>query len=155
MRPHRQQPTRLPRPWDSPGKNTGVGCHFLLQCMQVKSEREVAQLHPTLSDPITAAHQAPPSMGFSSKSTGVGCHCLLLYLSLTITNPLSFHAHTFGEQICTSHFPCCVGTWPSIYTLLPLCTYLLSTTIFFIIVQAYLFTSKMITKFPILICLSN
>ena len=40
--PHRRQPTRLPRPWDSPGKNTGVGCHFLLQCMEVKSEREVA-----------------------------------------------------------------------------------------------------------------
>ena len=50
VRPHRQQPTRLPRPWDSPGKNTGVGCHFLLQCMKVKSEREVAQLCPTLSD---------------------------------------------------------------------------------------------------------
>ena len=43
MRPHRRQPTRLPRPWDSPGKNTGVGCHFLLQCMKVKSESEVAQ----------------------------------------------------------------------------------------------------------------
>ena len=50
MRPHRWQPTRLPHPWDSPGKNTGVGCHFLLQCMQVKSESEVAQLCPTLSD---------------------------------------------------------------------------------------------------------
>ena len=49
VRPHRRQPTRLPRPWDSPGKNTGVGCHFLLQCMKVKSEREVAQscLTPT------------------------------------------------------------------------------------------------------------
>ena len=46
------QPTRLHRPWDSPGKNTGVGCHFLLQCMKVKSEREVAQLCPTLSDPM-------------------------------------------------------------------------------------------------------
>ena len=44
VRPHRQQPTRLPRPWDSEGKNTGVGCHFLLQCMKVKSESEVAQL---------------------------------------------------------------------------------------------------------------
>ena len=43
MRPHRRQPTRLPHPWDSPGKNTGVGCHFLLQCMKVKSESEVAQ----------------------------------------------------------------------------------------------------------------
>ena len=50
VRPHRQQPTRLPRPWDSPGKNTGVGCHFLLQCMKVKSESEVAQSCLTLSD---------------------------------------------------------------------------------------------------------
>ena len=49
-RPHRPQPTRLPRPWDSPGKNTGVGCHFLLQCMKVKSESEVAQLCLTLSN---------------------------------------------------------------------------------------------------------
>jgi len=52
VRPHRRQPTRLPRPWDSPGKNTGVGCHFLLQCMKVKSESEVAQSCPTLSDPM-------------------------------------------------------------------------------------------------------
>ena len=51
VQPHRQQPTRLPRPWDSPGKNTGVGCHFLLQCMKVKSESEVVQSCPTLSDP--------------------------------------------------------------------------------------------------------
>ena len=52
VRPHRWQPTRLPRPWDSPGKNTGVGCHFLLQCMKVKSESEVAQSCPTPSDPM-------------------------------------------------------------------------------------------------------
>ena len=52
VRPHRQQPTRLCRPWDFPGKNTGVGCHCLLQCMKVKSESEVAQSCPTLSDPI-------------------------------------------------------------------------------------------------------
>ena len=52
VRPHRWQPTRLPRPWDSPGKNTGVGCRFLLQCLKVKSEREVAQSCPTLSDPV-------------------------------------------------------------------------------------------------------
>ena len=51
MRPHRWQPTRLLRPWDSPGKNTGVGCHFLLQCMKVKSESEVAQSCQTLCDP--------------------------------------------------------------------------------------------------------
>ena len=52
MRPHRWWPTRLPRPWDSPGKNTGVSCHFLLQCMKGKSESEVTQLCPTLSDPM-------------------------------------------------------------------------------------------------------
>ena len=52
VRSHRRQPTRLPRPWDSPGKNTGVGCHFLLQCRKVKSESEVARSCPTLRDPM-------------------------------------------------------------------------------------------------------
>ena len=52
VRPHRWQPTRPHCPWDSPGKNTGVGCHFLLQCMKVKSKSEVAQLCLTLSDPM-------------------------------------------------------------------------------------------------------
>ena len=52
VRPHRRQPTRLHRPWDFPGKNTGVGCHFLLQCMKVKSKSEVAQSCLTLSDPM-------------------------------------------------------------------------------------------------------
>ena len=51
MWPHRRQPTRLCCPWDSPGKNTGVGCYFLLQCMKVKSESEVAQSWLTLRDP--------------------------------------------------------------------------------------------------------
>ena len=51
VQPHRWQSTRLPRPQDNPGKNSGVGCHFLLQCMKVKSESEVAQWCPTLSDP--------------------------------------------------------------------------------------------------------
>ena len=52
VRPHRRQPTRLLCPWDSPGKNTGVGCRFLLQCMKVKSESEVTQSCPTLHDPM-------------------------------------------------------------------------------------------------------
>ena len=52
VRPHRRQPTRLPHRWDSPGKNTGVCCHFLLQRVKVKSESEVSQLCPTLSDPM-------------------------------------------------------------------------------------------------------
>ena len=56
---------RLPCPWDSPGENTGVGCHFLLQCMKVKSESEFAQSCRPSATPWTAAFQAPPSMGFS------------------------------------------------------------------------------------------
>ena len=52
VQPHRWQATRLPRPWDSPGNNTGLGCHFLIQCMKVKSESEVTQSCPTLSDPM-------------------------------------------------------------------------------------------------------
>ena len=63
VRPHRRQPTRLPRPWDSPGKNTGVGCHFLLQCRKVKSEREL--LSRVWCSATPSAYQAPPSMGFS------------------------------------------------------------------------------------------
>ena len=59
VRPHRQQPTRLPRPWESPGKNTGMGCHFLLQSIKVKTESEVAQLCLTLSDPMD--HSLPGS----------------------------------------------------------------------------------------------
>ena len=72
VRPHRQQPTRLPRPWDSPGKNTGVGCHFLLQCMKVKSESEVAQSCPTLSDPIDCSLPGSSTHGFSRQEDWSG-----------------------------------------------------------------------------------
>ena len=76
---HRRQPTRLPRPWDSPGKNTGVGCQFLLQCRKVKNESEVAQSCP-VSD-SSRPHGLQPTRllcpwKFPGKSTGVGCHCL-------------------------------------------------------------------------------
>ena len=72
-------PTRLPHPWDSLGKNTGVGCHFLLQCMKVKSESEVTQSCPTVRP-----HRRQPTgllcpWDFPGKSTGVGCHCLPRY----------------------------------------------------------------------------
>ena len=63
VRPHRRQPTRFPCPWDSPGKNTGVGCHFLLQCMKVKSESEVAHSYPTLSDPMDCSPPGPSVHG--------------------------------------------------------------------------------------------
>ena len=52
VQPHRRQPTRLPRPWDFPGKNSGMGCHFLLRCLKVKSESEVTQSYLTISDPM-------------------------------------------------------------------------------------------------------
>ena len=65
LRPHRRQPTRLPRPWDSPGKNTGVGCHFLLQCMKGKVKVKSLGRVRLLATPWPAAHRAPPSMGFS------------------------------------------------------------------------------------------
>ena len=79
VRPHKQQPTRLPLPWDSSGKNTGVGCHFLLQCMKVKSESEVAQSCLTLSDPENCSLSGSSiPWDFPGKSTGVGHQCLLL-----------------------------------------------------------------------------
>ena len=65
VRPHRRQPTRLPRPWDSPGKNTGVGCHFLLQCRKVKSESEVAQSYPTPSNPMDCSPPGSSIHGIS------------------------------------------------------------------------------------------
>ena len=76
--PHRREPTRLCHPWDSSGKNTGMGCHFLLQYIKVKSESEVAQSCPTVSDPMDCS--LPGSCGpwdLAGKGTGVRCHCLL------------------------------------------------------------------------------
>ena len=71
-------PPGLPHPWDSPGKNTGVGCHFLLQCMKVKSESEVTLSCPTPSAPygLQPTRLLCP-WDLPGKSTGVGCHCLL------------------------------------------------------------------------------
>ena len=63
LRPRKRQPTMLPRPWDSPGENTGVGCHFLLQCIKVKSENEVAQLCPTLSNPMDCSPPGSSARG--------------------------------------------------------------------------------------------
>ena len=102
VRPHRWQPIRLPRPWDSPGKNTGVSCHFLLQCRKVKSESEVAQSCPTLVTPWTAAHQAPPSMGFFRQKYRSGVplmffhfrHSLLISISSFLQTHHT-HTHTF------------------------------------------------------------
>ena len=88
VRPHRQQPTRLPCPWDSPGNNTGVGCHFLLQCMKVKSESEVAQSCLILRDPMDCSLLCP--WDFPGKSTGVGCHCLLCLFLLRLHKKVGY-----------------------------------------------------------------
>ena len=78
VRPRRWQPTRLCRPWDSPGKNTGVGCHFLLQCTKVKSKSEVAQSCLTLCNPIDCGRPGSSVRGdFQGKNTRVCCHALL------------------------------------------------------------------------------
>ena len=87
VRRHRRQPTRLPRPWDSPGKNTGVDCHFLLQCMKGKSESEITQSCPTLSDPMDCSLPGFSVHGiFQAKSIGVGCHCLLQGIRQALPN---------------------------------------------------------------------
>ena len=75
VRPNRWQPSRLPRPWDSPGKNTGVGCHFLLQYVKVKSQSEVAQSCPTPSDPMDCSLPGSSIHGiFQARVLEVGCH---------------------------------------------------------------------------------
>ena len=112
MQPHGWQPTRLPCPWDSPGKNTGVGCHFLLQCMKVKSESGVTQLYPTPSNPMDCSLPGSSVLGFSRQEywSGVSlpspielamlsnylvfCYLLLLLPSIfpsIISNELAFH----------------------------------------------------------------
>ena len=120
-RPHRRQPARLPRPWDSPGKNTGVGCHFLLQCMKVKSESEVAQSCLTLSDPMDCS---PPgssihgifqarvlewgAIAFSAQSCPILCDSKdssmpgfpVLHYLLEFAQA---HVHWFGDASQPSH----------------------------------------------------
>ena len=99
--PHRRQPTRLPRPWDSPSKNTGVGCHFLLQCMEEKSESEVAQSCPTLATPWTAAYQAPPSMGFSRQKYWSGVPLpSLKHIYISMTNLCWYTIQQKPKQYC-------------------------------------------------------
>ena len=101
VRPHRQQPTRLPHPWDSPGQNTGVGCHFLLQCMKVKSESEVVKSCPTLSDPMDCSPPGSSIHGiFQARglewvpSPSPELHCHLSPSSFQIHNTILFTAVT-------------------------------------------------------------
>ena len=104
VRPHRWQPTRLLCPWDSPGKNTGVGCHFLLQCMKVKSESEVTQSCPTQRPHGLQPTRLLHSWDFPGKSTGVGSHCLLrsrlaLGFKSRFIQDLSFHDSVLNKAL--------------------------------------------------------
>ena len=93
VRPHGLQPTRLLRPWDSPGENTEVCCHFLLQCMKVESESEVAQSCLTLSDPMDCSPTVSSIHGMFQATVldGVGCRCLLK----------NTHTHTHNIKFTT------------------------------------------------------
>ena len=112
VRPQRRQPIRLPHPWDSPGKNTGVGCHFLLQCMKVKSESEVAQSCPTLSDPMDCS---PPgssihgifqarvlewgAIAFSSRFNCVQLCVTLWTIACQVPLPMEFSRQEYWNRV--------------------------------------------------------
>ena len=104
VRPHRRQPTRLPRPWGSPGKNTGVGCHFLLQCVKVKSESEVAQSCPALRDPsgLQPTRLLRP-WNVPGKTAGVGCHFLLQRMKVKSESEVAQSCPTLSDPMdCSS-----------------------------------------------------
>ena len=99
VQPQRRQPTRLPRPWDSPGKNTGVGCHFLLQCMKVKSESEVAQSCPTLSDPTDCSLPGSSVHGiFQARVLEWGAIAFCLFLSNSLQNRVLWKMWLFSHS---------------------------------------------------------
>ena len=99
VRPRRRQPTRLPCPWDSPGKNNRVGCHFLLQCMKVKSESEVVQSCPTLSNPMDCSLPGSSVHGFSRQEYWSGVplpspHIVILH-NYKLKNTCKFYDMTY------------------------------------------------------------
>ena len=106
VQPHRRQPTRLLCPWDSPGKNTGVGCHFLLQCMKGKVKVKSLSRVRLFVTPWTSAYQAPPSMGFSRQEywsgvplpSGDPFQGPKLGSCLTLGNELSEETHVLTKQ---------------------------------------------------------
>ena len=116
VRPHRQQPTRLPHPWDSPSKNTGAGCHFLLQSMKVKSESEVSLSRVRLvATPWTAAYQVSPSMGSSMQKYWSGVplpspfKCTVLYVlayvyTCDISTVMKMMSLSFTPKVCWGSF---------------------------------------------------
>ena len=138
VRPHRRQPTRLPRPWDSPGKNTGVDCHFLLQCMKVKSESEVTQSCPTLSDPMDCSLPGSSIHGIfqarvlewgsitfsdwsieSSTNNSLGIFLIASAVTLWCGHSCGF-CHQMDWVCVLSHTFSCMWPWPSYLTSLGL-----------------------------------
>ena len=117
VRLHRRQPTRLPRPWDSPGKNTGVECHFLLQCMKVKSESEVAQSCLTLRDPMDCSPPGSSVHGtFQARVLEWGA---IAFSNLSPLNPVYFspcHSQLSAIVLCLCLFS--VSTWAEIFVCL-------------------------------------
>ena len=119
VRPHRQQPTRLSHPWDSPGRNTGVGCHFLLQCMQVKSEREVTQSCPTLCNPMDCSLPGSSAHGiFQAKVLEWGAiafsdtlHKVLLISAFLATNYLTPHYQSVSLPSTCYNQHLCFWNW--------------------------------------------
>ena len=93
VRPHRRQPIRLPHPWDSPGKNAGVDCHFLLQCMKVKSESEVAQSCPTLSMDCSLPGSSVHGIFQAEYWSGVPLPCVQLIVTAMDCSQLGSSVH--------------------------------------------------------------
>ena len=99
LQPHRQQPTRLLHPWEFPGKSTGVGCHCLLQCMKVKSEREVTQSCPTLSDPMDCS---PPGSSIHGIFQARVLEWVAIAFSGIFSTHTQIHVHTQHAYIDTT-----------------------------------------------------
>ena len=109
VRPHRRQPTRLPRSWDSPGENTGVGCHFLLQCMKVKGEIEVSRSCPTLSDPMD---RSPPGSSVHAIFQARALERVAIASPLTVCRTLQNLTPTSQRPRAPSSscsFQCCIS----------------------------------------------
>ena len=104
MRPHRRQSRRLPRPWDSPGKSTGVGCNFLLQCMKVKNESEVAQSCLTLCNPLDCSLPGSPIHGIFQARVPEWGAIAFSYPSILMLNSLLCHKAFSDSPARMNHF---------------------------------------------------
>ena len=115
VRPHRRQPTGFCHPWGSPGKKNGVGCHFLLQCMEVKSEREVSQSCTTLHDPVDCS---PPG----SSVHGIYQARILKWVAIAFSD-MKYRTIFFFLMIETLHIwfscSCCQKEFILVHTITP------------------------------------